>query len=130
MIVGISNLIKSFPGDANRGWCFNHIIALVGKSAICQFDVLKGQANVAPDEAERELRDLAEGIDIEEETMQGQWEVPDNDDGEKDGDGWVDEVAALSIADHEELEANIRPIRLVLVKVSHLFNLLCLIGLT
>ena len=62
--------------------------------------------------------------------MQGQWEVPDNDDGEKDGDGWVDEVAALSIADHEELEANIRPIRLVLVKVSHLFNLLCLIGLT
>ena len=65
------------------------------------------------DKAERELRGLVEGIDIEKEMMQGQWKVPDDDDREKDGDGWVDEVAALSI-----------------VKVSHLFNLLCLIGLT
>jgi hypothetical protein len=123
MIDGISDLVESFPGDANRGWCFNHVIALVGKSAIRQFDVPKGQADAALDKAERELRDLAEGIDIEEETMQGQREVPDDDDGEENGDGWVDEVAALSIADREELEANVRPIRLVLVKVSHLFEL-------
>jgi hypothetical protein len=130
MIIEINNLIKLFLGDANCGWCFNHIIALVGKSAICQFDILKGQANAVLDEVERELKDLAEGIDIEEETTQGQWKVSDDDDEEEDGDGWVDEVAALSIADHEELEANVRSIRLVLIKVSHLFNLLYLIGLT
>ncbi|KIM71997.1 hypothetical protein PILCRDRAFT_82276 [Piloderma croceum F 1598] len=117
MINKLSDLIKLFPGGANCVWCFNHIIALVAKSAICQFDVPKGQADAALNEAERELRDLAEGIDIEDEMMQGEWEIPGDDDNEENGDGWVDEVAALSIADHEELEVNVRPIRLVLVKL-------------
>src|SRR5882762_11189900 len=130
MINKLGDLIESFPRDANHVRCFNHVIALVAKSAICQFDVLKGQADAVLDEAERELRDLAEGIDIEDEMMQGEWEIPGDDDDEENGDGWVDEVAALSIADREELEVNVRPIRLVLVKVSRLFNLLCLVGLT
>ena len=130
MIDELGDLIESFPGDANRARCFNHVIALVAKSAIRQFDVPKGQADAALDEAERELRDLAQGIDIEDEMTQGEWEIPGDDDDEENGDGWVDEVAALSIADCEELEANVRPIRLVLVKVSRFFNLLCLVGLT
>jgi len=131
MIDELGDLIKSFPGDTNHAQCFNHVIALVAKSAIRQFDVPKGQADAALDEAERELRDLAEGIDIEDEMTQGEWEIPgDDDDDEENGDGWVDEVATLSIADREELEVNVRPIRLVLVKVSRLFNLLCLVGLT
>ena len=131
MINELGDLIKSFPGDANHVRCFNHVITLVAKSAIRQFDVPKGQADAALDEAERELRDLAEGIDIEDEMTQGEWEIPgDDDDDEENGDGWVDEVATLSIADREELEVNVRPIRLVLVKVSCLFNLLCLVGLT
>jgi hypothetical protein len=131
MIDKLGDLIESFPRDANHARCFNHVIVLVAKSAIRQFDVPKGQADAALDEAERELRDLAEGIDIEDEMTQGEWEIPgDDDDDEANGDGWVDEVAALSIADREELEANVRPIRLVLVKISRLFNLLCLVGLT
>src|ERR1700728_626640 len=126
MIDELGDLIESFPGDANRARCFNHVIALVAKSAIRQFNVPKGQADAALDKAERELRDLAQGIDIEDEMTQGEWEIPGDDDDEENGDGWVDEVAALSIADCEELEANVRPIRLVLVKVSRFFNLLCL----
>lgn len=72
------------------------------------------------DEAERELRELAEGLDIEEEQTRGKREGPDNEEEEEgeDPDGWVDEVAGLSIADCETLEQNIRPVRLVLVKVS------------
>ena len=118
MINELSNLIASFPRDANRAQCFNHVIALVAKSTICQFDVPKGKADAALDEAERELRELAEGLDIEEEEMVGKWEPLEDDDNENT-DGWVDEVACLSVADCEELDANIRPIRLVLVKVSH-----------
>ena len=118
MIDRLGDRIKSFPGSANCARCFNHVVALVAKSSICQFDVPKGQADAALDEAERELIDLAEGIDIEDETTQGEWEVPDDDDDGENGEGWVDEVAALSVADREELEANVRPIRLVLVKVS------------
>jgi hypothetical protein len=130
MIDKLGNLIESFPRSANHVRCFNHVVTLVAKSSIRQFDVPKGQADAVLDKAERELRDLAEGIDIEDETTQGEWEAPSDDDDEENGEGWVDEVAALSIANCEELEANVRPIRLVLVKVSRLFNLLCLVGLT
>jgi hypothetical protein len=45
---------------------------LVAKRLIHQFDVLKGDADAAIDEAEKELRDLAEGMDIEEMVTQSQ----------------------------------------------------------
>ena len=120
MIVRMSNLLISFLGDANRARCFNHVIAVIAKSAIHQFDIPKGQADAVLDEAESELRELAEGLDIEEEQTKGEWEGPDNEEDEEgeDPDGWVDEVAGLSVADHEALEENIRPVRLVLVKVG------------
>ena len=118
MIDKLSNLISSFPGSANRARCFNHVIVLVTKSSIRQFDIPKGKADAALDEAERELRELAEGLDIEEVEMAGEWEAPEDDDDEN-AEGWVDEVAHLSVANREELDANVRPIRLLLVKVSH-----------
>lgn len=125
MIDEIPNLIESFPGDENRARCFNHVIALVAKSSIRQFDVPKGQADAALDEAERELKELAEGIDIEDEKTRSEWEGTGEEEDEVDNvDGWVDEVARLSVADRKELEENIRPVRLVLVKVSSYFILL------
>jgi hypothetical protein len=122
MIAKLGDIIPSFPGSPNRARCFNHVVALVAKSVVRQFDVPKGLADAALDEAERELREMAEGIDIEDEVTQGEWEEQDNSEEDKDenNDGWIDEVAELSIADREELEANIRPVRLVLVKVSSL----------
>jgi hypothetical protein len=130
MIDRLGDCIISFPGSTNRVQCFNHVVALVTKSSIRQFDVPQGQADATLDEAERELIELAEGIDIEDEMKQGEWEAPGDDNDDKNGEGWVDEVATLLTADREELEANVRPIRLVLVKVSRLFDLLCLVGLT
>jgi len=55
MIDKLSNLIVSFPGDANHAQCFNHVNALVSKSSICQFDIPKGKADAVLDEAKREL---------------------------------------------------------------------------
>jgi hypothetical protein len=118
MIDDLPNRIVTFPGDENRARCFNHVVALVAKSSIRQFDVPKGRADAALDEAERELNELAEGIDIEDEKMKAEWEGAEDDD---DDDGWVDEVSRLSVADREELEANITPVRLVLVKVSLIY---------
>jgi hypothetical protein len=117
MIEQLVELIASFPRDASHVWCFNHIVALVTKSMICQFDVPKGKADVALDDAERELRELAEGLDIEEETTKAKWEGLDDD--EDDMESLVDEAADLSVADREKLDSNVRPVRLVLVKVSH-----------
>jgi hypothetical protein len=121
MIEQLVKLIASFPGDASRAQCFNHVVALVAKSMIHQFDVPKGKADAALDDAERELRELAEGLDIEEEMTKAEWEGLDDeeDEDEDDMESLVDKVADLSVADCEELDLSIRPVRLVLVKVSH-----------
>src|ERR1700720_2113155 len=116
MIDDLPNRIVTFPGDENRARCFNHVLALVAKGSIHQFDVPKGKADAALDEAERELNELAEGIGIEDEKMQADWE--ENDEGNEDNDGWVAEVARLLVAARKELEANMMPVRLVIVKVS------------
>ena len=128
MVDRLHILIESFPGAENRARCFNHVTALVAKSAVRQFDVPKGKADSALDEAEIELRELAEGLDIEESIAENEWEEADDEDenenlpGGKDDDSWVDEVAALSPEDRKELEVKIQPVKLVLVKVSHQYT--------
>lgn len=72
MIDDIPNRITTFPGYENCTRCFNHVITLIAKSSIHQFDVPKGQADAALDEAERELNELAEGIDIEDAKMKAE----------------------------------------------------------
>jgi hypothetical protein len=74
------------------------------------------------DVAERELQELAKGIDIEDKQTQDEWQGPDDEGGKGDDiEGWVDQVAHLSVADHAELEDNMGPVKLVLVKVSFHF---------
>jgi hypothetical protein len=125
MVDRLHVLIEAFPGAENHAQCFNHVTALVAKSAVRQFDVLKGNADSTLDEAERELRELAEGLDIEESITEDEWEEADEENENEDlprgedDNSWVDEVAALLPQDCEELEAKIQPVKLVLVKVSH-----------
>jgi hypothetical protein len=115
MIDELADLLTGFPGKANQTRCFLHIINLVAKSVIRQFDVAKGKAGEALDEAEEALRTLADGIDLED--LENQREQ-NNDDAEDNVDGWVDERNALSMADRDALDASVRPVKLVLVKVS------------
>jgi hypothetical protein len=79
-------LIASFPADASCARCFNHIIALIAKSMIHQFDLPKGKADAALNNAERELRELAEGLDIEKETTKAKWEGLDDEEDEDEDD--------------------------------------------
>jgi hypothetical protein len=119
MIDELADLLASFPGKANQTRCFLHILSLVAKSIIRQFDIAKGKADEALDEAEQELRALAEGIDLEDLATQRERDDNDDDDEDDDVDGWVDERNALSVADREALDASVRPVKLVLVKVSN-----------
>ncbi|KAG1743283.1 uncharacterized protein EDB91DRAFT_1081218 [Suillus paluster] len=93
----------------------------IAEDSSSKADSFDGMADAALDEAERELRDLAEDLDIKDEQTRGEWEgkEDDNDDIGDTADGWINEVARLPMADHNELEENIRPVKLVLVKVSH-----------
>jgi hypothetical protein len=62
---------------------------------------------------------LARDIDLEDETM-----IAENGDGDPDAEdadnmeGWTDEVEALTDDERDELEGQIHPARLVLVKIS------------
>ena len=62
MIVELMDLIHNFPGEANCTRCFAHIINLVAKSLLRQFDIPNKKADSALDEAEKILLELAKGL--------------------------------------------------------------------
>ena len=83
-----------------------------------QFDVAKGAADAALDEAEKELRDLVMGMDIEEMLMKAKQDQDEEDeDDDEDGDDEMED--GMSPEEREELDASTCSVRLVLVKVSN-----------
>ena len=79
------DLIRNFPGEANCTRCFTHIINLVAKSLLRQFDVPNKKADSALNEAEKIHLELAEGIDLEEIQMRMEVQVDGEDDDDIDG---------------------------------------------
>jgi hypothetical protein len=114
MIDVLAELVVAFPGAANRTRCFAHILNLVIKVILRQFDVPKAKADEALDVATQALVDLAENIDMEEVAMDVNEENKENDREE----GWVDPCQWMSEDEQDELDLAVRPVRLVLVKVS------------
>jgi hypothetical protein len=62
------------------------------------------------------MRGLAEGLDLEEEETQRK--LPETDEDEDDVVDWASESDVLSEEEHEQLEKGIKPIKMVIVKVS------------
>jgi hypothetical protein len=117
MIAELAELLENFPGAANQTRCFTHIINLVVKSIIQQFDLPTSKGDEDVNEATKELLLLAGDIDFEEEVMAG----IDEEDG-VDGDnteGWIDERETMSHEELDELEESVAPVRSLLTKVSH-----------
>src|SRR6266446_4851272 len=77
MIEELANLVDDFPGPTNQTRCFLHILNLVVKSIIREFDVPKSKKtsdsndddDESMDKATKELLKLAGDIDLEEEIM-------------------------------------------------------------
>jgi hypothetical protein len=129
MIEHLSTLVENFPGAANQTRCFAHILNLVAKSILRQFEVRKKAGNDPEDadEAKKALAALSQELEVEENTdisdeleeeeevdSEGEDEV-DNDD---DDDGLGDEREGMSEEEVAELEETVVPIRLMLTKVS------------
>ena len=128
------NLKEQVPSYSrvNCTQCFTHILNLVAKLLLWQFDVtpdLKGpndddgDARNKRSAAKKELIDLANDIDQEELTMAQQDNANDNEDGAEDNeddDSWIDEVEELSEEEWEELKAHICPVSRVLMKACTL----------
>jgi len=113
MIEELANLLDDFPGSANQTRCFMHVLNLVVKSIIRQFDLPKAQADKALDDAAEELLNLAGDIELEEELY-----AAEDEDGEDDNnEGWIDEREEMMATELKELDSLVRPIRLLLTKV-------------
>jgi hypothetical protein len=122
MVEKLKDLLEVFPGDSNRTWCFDHIVNLIAKSIIQQFDLPKTKGNKVFDEVLQDLMVSASDLDKEElATREGESSEVDRDDDNTDG--WVDEREEMSETEQQELDENIQPIRRVLVKVSRDFEL-------
>ena len=122
MIEELADLLDSFPGAANQTRCFTHILNLVAKSIIKQFDVPKAQADRTLDEAAEALATLAVDLDIKEaisRTTQDDNEPDNSERGDNNIEGWVDLHDELSEEYKKVLDESLQPIRLMLVKVSH-----------
>src|SRR5580700_255965 len=118
MIDKLVNMLPNFPGAVNCCRCFLHIVNLIAKTLLKQFEVPKKDANAMLNAAERELLELAAGTDMEELVMVAEGGL-DNDEDADDVEGWVNEMALLSEEESEELRANVQPVRLMLVKVRN-----------
>ncbi len=124
MIDTLSLNVPTFEGSIGHVRCFAHIVNLVAKSMLRQFDVPKVQATQEISEEDRTLYELeSEGTDEAEGA-----DIPVAEDGDifnplsaldlDDEDGWVDEIAAMTDEERIIFQARVRPVRMTLTKVS------------
>jgi hypothetical protein len=119
MVEHLADLLGDFPGETNRTRCFLHIVNLVAQTLKKQFDLPKkgkkedGNGSSSDPIVDEELAELATNIELEEDDTQVGMAQMDAD----NMDGWVDEVAALSVEERTRHDQAVRPLRLVLVKV-------------
>ena len=119
MIKELAYLIDDFPGPANQTRCFTHILNLVVKSIIRQFDLPKSKSDLDDvlNAGTRELLSLAGNIDFEENesARDGEEGVA----GEEDNiEGWIDERTLMDEEDLNTLEESVDPVRVLLTKVK------------
>lgn len=121
MVEELEKLVERFPGEAAQVRCFTHVINLVAKSIIQQFDVPKNLKKDIIDEALAELRVLADDLEREEEeTKRGSSTAEGDEEGDDENtEGWVDEREEMTDEEIAKLEADVKPTRLVLLKVKN-----------
>jgi len=118
MIAELANLHDSFPGPANQTRCFTHVLNLVVKSVIQQFDLPKSKGDRILNDAAKELLSLAGNIEFEEDELMGRNGKEDDEEEDDNVEGWIDELMDMTDAELEVLDGSVEPVRLLLTKVS------------
>jgi hypothetical protein len=143
MIEHLATLVDSFPGASNQTRCFTHILNLVAKSVLRQFDMPKKKkgddSDSELDDASRVLAALAEELELapeggnddidkggddlgdegplaggDNDEEGGNDEIGDDQDGGVNGHNERDDMSEDEVA---ELENDVAPVRLMLTKV-------------
>ena len=92
-----------------------HILNLVVKSIMHQFDMPKKQWDATTDKT---LEKLASNIEAEKDVMRAEEDIPEDGLIQDNEEGWVDEWDDMTEEDIEELEESVRPIHFLLTKMG------------
>ena len=121
MIEHLAVLIETFPGAANQTRCFAHILNLVAKTVLRQFEgPKKGKAK----DSTAMVIDETDGDDHDQVSDGGsneggdECDDVDDDTVDDDEDGLHDELEDLTEEELTRVKESVTPIRLVLTKVS------------
>jgi hypothetical protein len=118
MIKELGDSLEEFSGSINHTRCFLHILNLVVKSILRQFDLPKKKANTILNNSKAELQRLAAVTgNLENEELETQLNL-DEDADDDSVEGWIDEQDEMSVIEREELDENVGPLRLMLTKVD------------
>ena len=110
MIEELTNLLDDFPGPAHQTRCFTHVLNLVVKSVIQQFDSPNSKNDQQLDDVANEMLSFAGNLEFERE---------EGEDGEDDNvEGWIDERTLMTEEELEKLDESVELLRLLLTKVS------------
>lgn len=118
MIDHIAEILEEYPGSANRTRCFAHILNLVAKCVMRQFDdPRKSKAGESSSE------DDEDGLNSALKELMDEVEHDDEDEGDSGEDGGgenIDGREGMTAAEIKELEDGVKPVRRVLAKVRRL----------
>ena len=112
LVEELTKILPHFGGQTNRTRCFLHIVNLVAKSLLREFDAPIKNAG-SDEDLDELMEDTMEQEDLQTQVNDSNKDVDDDDDDE----GWVDEVALLSPRERATLAQSIRPISAILIKV-------------
>lgn len=123
MVKHMADLLTKFQGDYAQTRCFLHITNLTAQSLLHEFDVKAVQDVEEVDDDVRELLELANEYEeqLKEVRLEaGQDEGDEGDNSADDDDeSWVDKVQSLTGEERERFESEVRPVKMVLVKVRN-----------
>ena len=112
----LEDMIPEFEGEMARACCFLHVINLVAKSLISQFDA----HNMDQNKIEAiEAQGIAVIMGFEGDLPEGEGK---GDDGDSEN-SWIDELGLLTAHQRADLDASIKPMRLILLKVRCILNI-------
>jgi hypothetical protein len=128
MIDRLAELLPTFPGVANRTRCFTHILNLVAKCIMKQFDSPKSKKGAKPDcdvanvSDNKDFADLAAALDELEDELEdeGEMEVGHNDEEIEKMLDEDDEQKGMTAKEIRDLERSVKPVQLILTKVCRL----------
>jgi hypothetical protein len=115
MIRELADLIDEFLGPANQTRCFAHILNLVVKSIMHQFDLPNSKSDKIVKDGMKELLSFAGNIQFEEDVLSRDGEPEDSEDDNVEG--WIDERTLMDEDELDTLEESVKPVRELLTKV-------------